>query len=143
MDNKGYEHHISKNSDISITSSLFIYKVLKATEQNFETPGTFEENDRTFVVLDEIYRPGHDVEIKKQFYGVWREDMDVGAAEMISFIESKFDLKLSLNDSIKRSQDFKDNLLVTNNEKWERRKDLTGVILKTTTNAVIQIQLHI
>ena len=68
MENKGYEHHIPKNSNISITSSLFIYKVLKGTEQDFETPGTFEENDRTFVVLDEIYRPGHDVKIKKQFY---------------------------------------------------------------------------
>jgi hypothetical protein len=141
---RSYSHQIPKNADISITSSLFIYNVVSPKEQNFESSSTFVDNDSPFVLLDEIYRPGKGVDVKRNFYGVWREDINVGAAQMLSFIESNFALKLSHNDSSKRSQDvtdvdFKDNLLITNNEKWERRKDLTGVVLKTTTNAVTLI----
>ena len=137
----GYNHQIPKNADISITSNLFIYKVISPKEQNFEPSSTFVNNDSPFVLLDEIYRPGKGVDTKRNFYGAWREDISVGTTEMLSFIESKFALKLSFNDSSKRSQDvtdvdFKHNLLITNNEKWERRKDLTGVVLKITSNAV-------
>ena len=136
-----YNQQIPKNADISITSSLFIYKVLSTTEQKLESPSPFLDNDRPLVILDEVYRPGKNVEIKRSFYGVWREDINVGTNEMLRFMESNLALKLSFNDSSTRSQDvteldFEHSLLITNNEKWERRKDLTGVVLRITTNAV-------
>ena len=37
----GYNHQIPKNADISIMSSLFIYKVISPKEQKFESPSTF------------------------------------------------------------------------------------------------------
>ena len=36
----------------------------------------------------------------------------------------------------KKKSNSEDGLLVTESEKWERRKDLTGVVLQITTNAV-------
>ena len=111
---------------------------MSPSKQNFEAVARFVENESPLVLLDEMYRPGNGVDIKRNFYGVWQENINAGTFQMINFIESTCALKLSLLDSSKRCEiktnfNFSDNLLVTNDEKWERRKNLTGVVLKITT----------
>ena len=117
IERNGYDRQITKNAVISITSSVFIYKILLPTEENFESSATYVENNSPLVLLDEMYRPGNGVEIKRNFYGAWQENIKEGTIQMI------------------------DNLLVTNDEKWERRKNLTGVVLKITIAEVIWICL--
>ena len=141
---KRYGHQILTHGDISITSNVFIYKMWSLTEQNFEALARFVDNDSPLVLLDEMYRPGTVVDIKRNFYGVWRENINAGTVRMINFIKSTCALKLSLLDSSKRCEvktnfNFSDNLLVANDEKWERRKNLTGVVLQTTTVEVTSI----
>ena len=140
-DNKinGYGATIPDDADIRITSSLYLYKVLPLTQENNQSTTTsFEHDTSPIVLIDELYRPGVGVELKRNFYGAWHKDFSTDKAEMLSFIESTYapNIVPDFHLTHKRNGNSKPNLFVTNSEKWERRKDLTGVILKTTTVAV-------
>ena len=131
--------NIPKDAEINIASELFTYKIASSTGEGSENQ--FLENNNPIVVIDEVYRPGKGVELKKEFYGIWREDINTEKKKMLQLIKAQFVIKYDLNDLSISSQhkthpNLKHNMLITDNEKWERRKDLTGVLLKTVTNAV-------
>lgn len=100
------------------------------------------ENDNPIVIIDEMYRAGKGAKLKRNHYGTWRENINIDVVDMLSFIESTYTHKHAFDDysatllQTKTVGQRESNLIVTNEEKWERRKDLTGIILKITTNAV-------
>ena len=135
----GLSSNIPKEAEISIASELFTYKIVSPNNEG--SGDQFSENNSPIVVIDEVYRPGEGVELKKEFYGIWREDINTEKMKMLRLIKTQFLINYDLNDLSISSQhktypNLKHNMLITNNEKWERRKDLTGVVLKTVTNAV-------
>ena len=130
---------IATDADISFASEVFSYEIITTSKEDPEN--TFLENFSPIVVIDEVYRPGQGVKLRKDFYAIWREDIKLEKSLMLQLVKSKFSMKRDLNDLTISSQhkihtNLKHNMLLTNNEKWERRKDLTGVVLKTVTNAV-------
>ena len=130
---------IATDSDISFASEVFSYEIITTNKEDPEN--TFLEKFSPIVVIDEVYRPGKRVKLRKDFYAIWREDIKLEKSQMLQLVKSTFSIKRDLNDLTISSQhkthsNLKHNMLLTNNEKWERRKDLTGVVLKTVTNAV-------
>ena len=130
---------IATYADISFSSEVFTFDILMKNKGDPEN--TFLENFSPIAVIDEVYRPGQGVKIKKDFYAIWREDIKTEKSQLFQLVKSQFLIKRDLNDLTISSQhkthtNLKHNMLLTNNEKWERRKDLTGVVLKTVTNAV-------
>ena len=141
---RDFETIISKDDDISIQSNLFIYNILRSSLPDKELAIMPDENNFT-VIIDELYRPGYGVEHKRSFYGIWREDVDTTIAENImqQLMSSEYRSTDTASDDVnagnrwrKKKSNSEDGLLVIESEKWERRKDLTGVVLKITTNAV-------
>lgn len=135
---------IATDADISFASEVFTYEIIMTEKEGPEI--TFLENFSPIVVIDEVYRPGQGVTLRKDFYAIWREDIKLEKSQMLQLVKSKFSIKRDLDDLTISSQhkthtNLKHNMLLTNNEKWERRKDLTGVVLKTVTNAVCLV-LH-
>ena len=142
---RDFETMISKDDDISIQSNLFIYNILRSSLPDNELAITPDEANNFTVIIDELYRPGYGVEHKRSFYGIWREDVDTTIAENImqQLMSAEYRSTDTASDDEnvvtrwrKKKSNSKDGLLVTESEKWERRKDLTGVVLKITTNAV-------
>ena len=142
---RDFETIISKDDDISIQSNLFIYNILSSSLPDNELVLMPDEANNFTVIMDELYRPGYGVEHKRSFYGIWREDVDTNIAEklMQQLMSSEYRSTDTASDDEnvvtrwrKKKSNSKDGLLVTESEKWERRKDLTGVVLKITTNAV-------
>ena len=142
---RDFETMISKDDDISIQSNLFIYNILSSSLPDNELVLMPDEANNFTVIMDELYRPGYGVEHKRSFYGIWREDVDTTIAENImqQLMSSEHRSTDTASDDEnvvtrwrKKKSNSKDGLLVTESEKWERRKDLTGVVLKITTNAV-------
>ena len=142
---RDFEAMISKDDDISIQSNLFIYNILRSSLPDNELAIMPDEANNFTVILDELYRPGYGVEHKRSFYGIWREDVDTTIAENImqQLMSSEYRSTGTASDEVnlvnrwrKKKSNSKGGLLVTESEKWERRKDLTGVVLKITTNAV-------
>ena len=127
-----------EDADLSIESSVYIYQVL---------PTQTSASDRTkmdsvIVVIDEMYRPGKGVALKRNHYGIWRTNANVGsAAGILEYVDSVGSKKLEYHDHdiVLNDVKKKGSLLVTNVEMWERRKDLTGIVLKTTSTAVCEI----
>ena len=147
---RDFETMISKDDDISIQSNLFIYNILRSSLPDKELAIMPDENNFT-VIIDELYRPGYGVEHKRSFYGIWREDVDTNIAQklMQQLMSSEYRSTDTASDEgnvgnrwRKKKSNSKDGLLVTESEKWERRKDLTGVVLKITTNAVNGNHFH-
>ena len=142
---RDFEAMISKDDDISIQSNLFIYNILRSSLPDNELAIMPDEANNFTVILDELYRPGNGVEHKRSFYGIWREDVDTTIAENImqQLMSSEYRSTDAALDDVntgniwrKKKSNSEDGLLVIESEKWERRKDLTGVVLKITTNAV-------
>ena len=142
---RDFEAMISKDDDISIQSNLFIYNILRSSLPDNELAIMPDEVNNFTVIIDELYRPGYGVEHKRSFYGIWREDVDTNIADklMQQLMSSEYRSTDTASDEVnlvnrwrKKKSNSKDGLLVTESEKWERRKDLTGVVLKITTNAV-------
>ena len=142
---RDFEAMISKDDDISIQSNLFIYNILRSSLPDNELAIMPDEVSNFTVILDELYRPGNGVEHKRSFYGIWREDVDTTIAENImqQLMSSEYRSTDAALDDVntgniwrKKKSNSEDGLLVIESEKWERRKDLTGVVLKITTNAV-------
>ena len=134
---------IPQDAKISIASSLFTFKIVSLNES--VTENSFTENESPIVVIDEVYRPGEGVYVRKDFYGIWGEDIKTKYMEMFSIFQNLITYgfnDLSISSQHKTHPNLKYNLLITNNEKWERRKDLTGVVLKTVTNAVSLNEFH-
>ena len=142
---RDFEAMISKDDDISIQSNLFIYNILRSSLPDNELAIMPDEVSNFTVILDELYRPGNGVEHKRSFYGICWEDVDTTIAENImqQLMSSEYRSTDTASDDgnvgnrwRKKKSNSKDGLLVTESEKWERRKDLTGVVIKITTNAV-------
>ena len=130
--------YMPADAEISFSSEVYTYKIILADEDGQKT---FLENFSPIVVIDELYRPGQGVKLKEDFYAIWREDIKTEKIQMLQIIQSRFPIKHDLNDLTISAQhkthpNLKENMLITENEKWERRKDLTGVVLKIVTNAV-------
>ena len=146
VDLRDFDTMISKDDDISIESNLFIYNILRSSIPDNELALMPDEVNNITVIIDELYRPGYGVEHKRSFYGIWREDVDTTIAEklMQQLMSSEYKSTDTASDDDgnvvnrwrKKKSNSEDGLLVTESEKWERRKDLTGVVLKITTNAV-------
>ena len=130
----GIENQIPENADISITSSLYTYKLFpmaqKSTLLDTDTP--------PIVLIDELYRPGTGVLLTRSLYGAYKIDTDADIAEIFQVIESIHASNIVSNFHLDRKGNLNQelNLFVTNSEKWERRKNLSGVVLKTTSVAV-------
>ena len=142
---RDFETMISKDDDISLQSNLFIYNILSSSLPDNELVLMPDEANNFTVIMDELYRPGYGVEHKRSFYGIWREDVDTTIAENImqQLMSSEYRSTDAALDDVntgniwrKKKSNSEDGLLVIESEKWERRKDLTGVVLKITTNAV-------
>ena len=131
-----------EDADLSIESSVYIYQVLSThTSASDRT-----KEGSVIVVIDEMYRPGKGVALKRNHYGIWRTNANVGSAagilEYVDSVGSKQKLEYHDHDIVLKDVKKKGSLLVTNVEIWERRKDLTGIVLKTASTAVCYIQLN-
>ena len=138
----GIDDIIPEDADISIESSFFIYNVFSSKRQNEKITASVDEMDDLVVIIDELYRPGMGVNLKRNHYGAWNRNINIDASDILAFMESTYTNGDTLDDynpnftPSKSDGEGEANLIVDRNEKWERRKDLTGILLKTTTNAV-------
>ena len=156
------DNFMGEDADISIESSFFIYQVLSTQtntngiiidhHHNHNHPSNGTKKQNVIVVIDEMYRPGKGVAMKRNHYGIWRRNFNLDnfeivvnvAADALGYVDSGSKQHIGYHDHDIFLKDVKKegSLVVTDVDMWERRKDLTGIVLKTTSLGVCDIPLN-
>ena len=145
------DNFMGEDADISIEGSFFVYQVISTETDTNDIINTSNgtKKQTVIVVIDEMYRPGKGVAMKRNHYGIWRTNINFDnfevvvsvAADVLGYVDSGSKQEINYHDHDIFLKDVKKegSLLVTDVDMWERRKDLTGIVLKTTSLAVRDI----